>query len=281
MVAHGVSTSPHRRRESRESWINNRLTNDIYYDGVTAEACMVDDFAAVPIAPVGGGIGQRRTGGDATRRRPWAGVPTTRSVVDVASVLGMSVVELPPAVQEAITALIEEVEHLREEADQVRRHESFLIGEADRHPVLPVLNRRAFLRQLARLIDMSERAQMPGSLLYLHVGGIERLRVVHGLAASDAALVAIADTIRADLRQTDLVGYLDGGDFAVALAVTEGEGAEDKAHRIVVRLSKQAFVWHDARFLFTLGQGLVHFRPGSSAEQTLAEADARRRGVEA
>lgn len=185
----------------------------------------------------------------------------------------------PQAVEQSIAALVAEIERLRHEVDLARHYENFLGEEADRHPTLPVLNRRALLRALGQLLVASEQAEMPGSLLYLHVGGIERLRVQQGLAASDAALTHVAQTMRAEFRQTDLIGYLDGGDFAVALALADPVSAEKKARALAGHLTEQPWIWQDSRFLFTIGFGLAHFRAERSADETLSLADAVRRGV--
>ncbi len=200
-------------------------------------------------------------------------------IVDVASILGLPPGAIPASVQDSIAALVDEVECLRDEADQSRHVETFLAMEADRHSFLPVLTRRALLRELGRLLDLSEREALPGSLIYLHLGGIERLRVVEGLAASDAVLVQVAEEIRSELRQTDLLGYLDGCDFAVALAVAEDGGAAEKAENIAAKLAGRSFDWQGRPIILSVGLGVAHFRSGVRAEQLLAAADAARRGL--
>lgn len=242
---------------------------------------MGDYLEAAAVVPAGNAVVPDRPGsGREERRQP----PPQRKkaeeaagVVDVASVLGMPPEAVPPAIQAAVAALVEEVERLRAQLEQARHVEAFLAMEADRHPFLPVLNRRALLPALERLIDTAERMELPGTLAYLHIGGLERLRVVHGLAACDAALAQVAEVIRAELRQTDLVAYLDGGDFCVVLAVAGEAGAAAKAREIVVRLSEVVFRWQGRAFLFTVALGLAHFRPGVTGEGLLAAADAARR----
>jgi diguanylate cyclase (GGDEF)-like protein len=240
---------------------------------------MVYEFEPTAVAPASPSASGGGRGGESSRRRTFSGQPIKRTVVDVSSVLGMVDGGIPLPVQASIAGLVEEVERLRHEVDLAHHYEYFLGEEADRHPILPVLNRRAVLRALGQLLAASERAGVPGSLVYLHFGGIERLREIHGLAAADGALIHVTSLIRAELRQTDLIGYLDGSDFAVALAVAEADGADEKAQHIAARVAERPFVWEGSRFLFSVGIGVAHFQPAISAEDLLAAADAKRRGI--
>jgi GGDEF domain-containing protein len=240
---------------------------------------MMDDVSPTAVTALDRSTSGGRQGGDSPRRYLAASAPSKRTVDDVAAVLGGTDGVLSQAVEHSIAALVQEVERLRREVDLAHHYENFLGEEADRHPILPVLNRRALLRALGQLLVASEQAGVPGSLLYVHVGGVERLRVRYGLAASDLALAQIAQTIRAECRQTDLVGYLDGGDFAIALALAEPAAADEKARALADRLVEQPLIWGDSRHFFTVGFGLARFRAELSAEEALNLADGARRGV--
>lgn len=221
-----------------------------------------------PVAPAGGQSGfagrQSQQHPPQNRREP---------AVDVAAVLGATEQALSPAMQECFLELVEHVERLREELERVRMHESYLLNAADKHPSLPALNRRAFMGALTRLLQTSERAELPGSLALLHVRGLEPLREAHGLVAAEAALAFVAGEIMTELRQTDLLGYLDGSDFAVALAVAEAEGASAKIDRIVTTLSATPFLWQDHALVLRVSAGIIHFAEGMTAESLLVQAD--------
>lgn len=248
---------------------------------------MVDDFDTTAIIPPTPASHDKRGGGGSSwPRRPPSAKPAEWNVVDQSTVLGAPEGTLPPSVEQKIQALVAEVERLRHEAELSRHYEAFLGEEADRHPVLPVLNRRALLRALGQMLAASERMGGTGAFLYLHVGGIERLRVSRGLAAADAVLTQVAEALRAELRATDLIGYLDGGDFGIALALAEADGAAEKARELAARLSEQSFVLSEREQSFALNDrdvhfviryGLVCFQGGQTAEQVLDEADRLRR----
>ena len=126
---------------------------------------------------------------------------------------------------------------------------------------------------LSRLLQASERAELPGTLAILHVAGIEAVREAHGLAAASAALTFIAEEITTELRQTDLLGYLDSSDFAIALAVAEPDGAKAKLDRIVTTLAATSFLWEEKPISLGIAAGMVHFTAGMTGESLLAEAD--------
>jgi GGDEF domain-containing protein len=231
----------------------------------------IDPSAYIP-PPVGPAGGQ---GGFAGRqqheRKPPASGPSP--AVDVAAVLAATEQALSPAMQACFLELVQQLERLREELERVRMHESYLVNAADRHPSLPALNRRAFMGALTRLLQASERAELPGSLAVLHVSGIEAVREAHGLPAASAALAFVAEEIMAELRQTDLLGYLDSSDFALALAVAEPDGAKTKIDRIAATLAATPFLWQDQPIDLGIAVGMVHFGAGMTAESLLAQAD--------
>lgn len=219
-----------------------------------------------PVAASGG------TSNNARQQQQDQKRPQAWPIVDVATVLGLPENVMPAAIQEAFLQLVEEVQRLRDEVERVRMHESYLLSAADRHAFLPTLNRRAFLTQLTRLLEASERAELPGSLAYIHIEGIETLRRRHGLLAGDSALAYVANAIQIELRQTDLLTYLDSSDFAVVLAVAEEEGAEAKIGRIAAAIKAAPLMWNEHRVVITPTVGAVHFRTGMTADQLLNEA---------
>lgn len=200
------------------------------------------------------------------------------AIDDVATVLGVPDGVLPAPVQARITALMEEVDRLRAELAQARRHEEMLRDLADHHPTLPVQHRRAFLRELNRMMAKAERSGVPGTLIYLHLGGIEALREGEGPEAAEAALAKAIEVLKSETDPADLVGYLDGGDFVVALAlVTDGE-AQMRGQRLADRLSHMSFLWNGTRPAFTARWSAVPFVPGEQADALLRTAAAAQRG---
>jgi diguanylate cyclase (GGDEF)-like protein len=219
-----------------------------------------------PVPPAGG------TPNQSGRQPQRQYQPQREQVTDIATVLSMPENVMPAAIQDAFLQLVAEVERLREEVERVRLHERFLVDAADRHPLLPVLNRRAFMAGLGRVLEASARGDLPGTLAFLHVDGIEAIRRTHGLLAGDAALAFVAVAIQNELRQTDLLSYLDSSDFAIALVVADNDGASAKLDRIVAAIQAAPLLWNEHAVTIGISLGKVHFRNGVGGEQLLNEA---------
>ncbi len=101
------------------------------------------------------------------------------------------------------------IEFVTREAEQLR-HEALV------DPLTGLGNRRAFDAGLAAESNRALRYRHPFSVVMVDLDGLKRINDSSGHAAGDAALVAMADAVRAALRETD-AGYRVGGDEFVML----------------------------------------------------------------
>src|SRR5215831_15336273 len=113
-----------------------------------------------------------------------------------ASVLGIPESEFTPKVREAIMGLMNEVEALRRELSQTKARLDEMEKTADQDGMLPLLNRRAFVRELTRYIGMAGRYNMPVSLIYFDLNHLKKTNDTYGHAAGDAVLAHFADVLR-------------------------------------------------------------------------------------
>ena len=72
----------------------------------------------------------------------------TSTQADQATFLGLNETELSPNVRAALMALLDEVGRLRQELELTRKRISHLERMADEDSMLPIANRRAFVREL-------------------------------------------------------------------------------------------------------------------------------------
>jgi diguanylate cyclase (GGDEF)-like protein len=159
--------------------------------------------------------------------------------------------------------------------DTAQRREAELRRLAETDPLTGVLNRRAFDETAATACALARAQGEPFAVVALDLDGFKSLNDRYGHAAGDAALRAMADTARRDLRAGDLIGRLGGDEFAIALP-----GADtDLAQRIAERL-RQSFtrlrVRHGREHLrFSASFGVAASnRTAESFAQTLGRADA-------
>src|SRR5215467_4687755 len=144
----------------------------------------------------------------------------TSSVTPVtvsASVLGIPEAEFTPRVRDAIVTLMHEVDRLRREVEQTRSRLEDLARAADEDMLLPILNRRAFIREVSRFIAFAERHGTPSSLLYFDLDNFKAVNDAHGHAAGDAVLRHFSELIASQIRDTDVLARIGGDEFAVIL----------------------------------------------------------------
>lgn len=201
---------------------------------------------------------------------------TEHSTHDVASILGLPETVVTPAVMNSITGLLGELDRLRWADSQYRRRLSHLETLGDQDACLPVPNRRGFMRALDSLLGSGIA---DGTLVVLHVAGIELIRQQDGMAAGDAALRHICANLVGALRSTDPRGLLGGSDFALVLVSTDLAMARTKVREIMEQINLLPFVWQGISHSFAMFSGYHILTAGESAETAVAAADLARRGL--
>lgn len=203
-----------------------------------------------------------------------AGATSANAPVDQATFLGLSETELSPNVRAALTALLEEVRRLRDELERTRKRITHLERVADEDAMLPIANRRAFVRELTRLISFSERYGSPGSVLYFDLNGMKQINDRYGHAAGDAALRHFAELLLQNVRDSDVVGRLGGDEFGVILAQADITQAQDKANDLLKVISTSPLVWEGTEIRISCAVGLHEFHGEQTADDALSQADA-------
>lgn len=199
---------------------------------------------------------------------------TSAAPVDQATFLGLSETELSPNVRAALTALLDEVRHLRDELDRTRKRISHLERVADEDAMLPIANRRAFVRELTRIISFSERYGSPGSVLYFDLNGMKQINDRFGHPAGDAALRHFATMLVNNVRDSDVVGRLGGDEFGVILAQADKAQAQEKANQLLSVIARSPLVWEGIDIEMSCAIGLHEFHGQQSADDALSLADA-------
>jgi len=194
--------------------------------------------------------------------------------VDQASFLGLSEAELSPSVRAALQTLLEEVSRLRDELQRTRKRITHLERLADEDAMLPIANRRAFVRELTRLISYSERYGSPGSVLYFDLNGMKIVNDKFGHAAGDAVLQHFATLLVNNVRDSDVVGRLGGDEFGVILAQADRPQAEEKAQQLLDVIKVSPMDWEGNEITLSCAVGIHQFSSEQSADDALSEADA-------
>jgi diguanylate cyclase (GGDEF)-like protein len=203
-----------------------------------------------------------------------AGEAKRAAPVDQASFLGVSETELSPNVRAAIQTLLDEVRNLRDELDRTRKRIAHLERVADEDAMLPIANRRAFVRELNRIMSFSERYGSPGSVLYFDLNGMKAVNDRFGHAAGDAVLKHFSQILLSNTRDSDVVGRLGGDEFGVILAQADEQQAGDKAAQLMIAIKAHPCRWEGHELSLSCAVGIHQFRGQQSADDALSAADA-------
>ena len=174
-----------------------------------------------------------------------------------------------------------EVLRLMQELDNLRLELEIMgarLAEAERladHDVLtPLLNRRAFVRELQRAIAQTRRHSTAASVVYFDLDDFKDVNDRYGHAAGDAVLIAVAERLIADVREADVVGRIGGDEFAILLQHADIEAAHAKAHALAQALASTPIPFEGAQIAVKVTFGVRQIDAVDSAEQALSEADA-------
>jgi diguanylate cyclase (GGDEF)-like protein len=192
---------------------------------------------------------------------------------DVATVMGIPEAELTPKVRQALQQLMAEVHSLRQELEEARQRVGYLEQLADQDTLAPVLNRRAFVRELSRMAAFEERYGPAGSVLYFDVNGLKGINDRHGHGAGDAVLKRVSEVLLRDTRASDVVGRLGGDEFGVILAQSGLEAAAEKAARLAAAIAEEEVVWDGTPLRVSVAYGAHALSSGQHADAALAAAD--------
>jgi diguanylate cyclase (GGDEF)-like protein len=214
------------------------------------------------------------TVGGVRRVAPASGALAVDAVAPVsATVMGIPESEFTPRVRDAIMTLMGEVDRLRQEIDHARSRLEEMALAADQDMLLPVLNRRAFVREITRFIAFAERYGTPSSLLYFDLDDFKIVNDTHGHSAGDAALKHFADTLGKHVRETDVVARLGGDEFGVILAHVGLEQAGRKGEQLAEALHESPSVWDGQKIALQFSFGAYELKAGESADSAMANAD--------
>jgi len=181
--------------------------------------------------------------------------------------------ELTPRVRDTIMAFLREMDGLRQELTQARTRLDEVEKTADLDAVLPVLNRRAFIRELTRYIAFTTRYSTPASLIYFDLNHLKQTNDTLGHAAGDALLTQFAKILLSHVRESDCVGRMGGDEFAILLSHASQGQALKKAMGLADYAARNAAQWNGHAIPISFAYGVFELKAGDKADAAIAKAD--------
>ena len=138
-------------------------------------------------------------------------------------------------------------------------------------------NRRSMQERGTLDLKRASRAGVPVSLVLCDIDHFKSINDRHGHEAGDAVLRAVARTLRAALRETDLLSRWGGEEFLVVLADTDARRAAEVAERMRASVEAMPFPAIGERATISIGISTTQDvgEVAAAWERLLGEADAR------
>jgi diguanylate cyclase (GGDEF)-like protein len=169
--------------------------------------------------------------------------------------------------------LMGEVDTLRRELTQTRTRLDEVEKKADQDGMLPLLNRRAFVRELTRYIAFTGRYNTPAALIYFDLNHMKKTNDSLGHAAGDAVLAHFSDVLQSHVRDSDCVGRLGGDEFGVLLSHANHDQALKKADALAAALEASPTVWNGHSIPVSFAYGAFELQSGDNPDLAMARAD--------
>lgn len=166
-----------------------------------------------------------------------------------------------------------ELKALRAENARLKEQILKLERAADADPLLPVYNRRAFVREIKRAQTVQNRYDIPSTVIYFDLDGFKAVNDIHGHSVGDALLKAVSKTLKSGVRQCDMVARLGGDEFGVLLFKTDETLAQAKASVLALRIANTFIESGNEAINVKVSWGVSACDYSEDAEKVISRAD--------
>jgi diguanylate cyclase (GGDEF)-like protein len=173
----------------------------------------------------------------------------------------------------SVTALLAENERLKRELAIARARVGELEARADIDPLLDILNRRGFERELKRALAHVKRYGTQAVLMFVDLDGFKAINDRYGHGAGDLLLKAVARELIDHVRASDIVGRIGGDEFGVLLWRLEGPQATAKARQLEAMIAQVGIPHGKARIEVAASIGVAPLVEDASPADIIAAAD--------
>ncbi len=122
-----------------------------------------------------------------------------------------------------------------------------------------VKNRRCFDDDISKEVARAQRASQPLSCLFIDADFFKAINDNYGHQAGDAALCALANWVKLQLREGDHLARYGGEEFAILLPECDADLAYQVAERIRTFVEQQQVEFEDISLCITLSIGVSTF----------------------
>ena len=147
------------------------------------------------------------------------------------------------------------------------------LQSALRDPLTDTGNRIAMDQVLQREVDLARRNLQPLSLLMLDIDHFKSINDNHGHTLGDEVLKAVAQTLKNQLRNIDMVFRYGGEEFVIVMPDTALDQGVEAMTRLQRELTKRFFLEGNERLLITFSAGVAQMAPDEQGADAIKRAD--------
>lgn len=173
----------------------------------------------------------------------------------------------------SVTALLAENERLKRELAVARARVGELEARADVDPLLDILNRRGFERELKRALSHVKRYGTQAALMFVDLDGFKGINDRYGHAAGDVLLKAVARELIGHVRASDVVGRIGGDEFGIIIWRVEEPQASAKARQLEAMIARIGITHGRSQISVAASVGIAPLVEDSNPADVIAAAD--------
>lgn len=152
--------------------------------------------------------------------------------------------------------------------------EQILSDLANRDPLTGLLNRRAFLTISNNYLEQANNNLTELCALMIDIDFFKKVNDQYGHDTGDEALKWVANKIKSQLREGDLIARIGGEEFAVLLTNTSLQKGQALSERIRVAINSETFIHQQHEIKLSISVGIITHKSGSNnINELLAQAD--------
>jgi diguanylate cyclase (GGDEF)-like protein len=164
-------------------------------------------------------------------------------------------------------------EKLQHSLDTESRLRTELAIRAETDDLTGIYNRRGLLTHLNLELAKCRRFPRSSAVLMIDIDRFKEINDTQGHACGDTAILSLVDTVKRQLRDTDVFGRLGGDEFLILLPAMEMGGAIVAAERIRDHIEKAVIASPDGFIQITSSIGVASYTVGDDTDRLLARAD--------
>lgn len=182
-------------------------------------------------------------------------------------------VESHAPLSDKMGSLRAENQRLTLEMNKLRLQLLELEQTADTDPLVPVYNRRAFIREVEKARTVMARYDLLSSVIFFDLNGFKTINDRYGHSIGDQLLRLVGDELLSNIRSCDLAARLGGDEFGVLLFKSSAIEASAKAASLACRIAEISVEMPTSKVKISTAWGVAPCEAEDTAEQILARAD--------